>query len=192
MNHCTDESQLNSAKEFNKHSVADILTQLKAKVPAKKNSAKKRAESPNNLTLTQPSLAKVGIQPSYEKTQVQVKALATIAGNTDLKAGLTFRPEMENVYKKRIPNYLQNSSSELLSRSAIHWIHRLDVTFPILLIHGLEDKKVAAFHSINMAEKLAELEISHELILYPEDGHNLKINRKLALNEVVDWFKQHL
>ena len=42
----------------------------------------------------------------------KIKAIATIAGNTDLSKGLTYRPAMEKVYKKRIPNYLENKKTE--------------------------------------------------------------------------------
>ena len=57
---------------------------------------------------------------------VDAKALVTIAGATDLFAGLEFRPEMENVYKKRIPNYETQKTSALTDRSALLWIEELD------------------------------------------------------------------
>lgn len=126
------------------------------------------------------------------KAGVEVKALVTVAGDTDLAAGLTFRPEMENVYIKRIPDYQKDKTSALTARSALLWIDELNVDFPILLIHGEKDKRVGVFQSINMANTLTELNISHELIIYPEDDHNLRINRQQALSEITDWFQKHL
>lgn len=126
------------------------------------------------------------------KAGVEVKALATIAGNTDLKAGLTFRPSMENVYKRRIPEYQTQAARQLSDRSALHWIEQLDAELPILLIHGDEDKKVAPFHSLNMAKKLSDLNRLHKLVLYSGDDHNLRLNRSNALTEVGDWFEKYL
>lgn len=126
------------------------------------------------------------------KEGVKVKALVTIAGNADLMRGLEFRPEMETVYKNRIPNYFDNKSAELRSRSALSWIDKLSVDFPILLIHGEKDVKVEAFQSIEMAKKLEELKIPHKLVIYPDDNHDLTINHGIALQEVNNWFKKYL
>jgi dipeptidyl aminopeptidase/acylaminoacyl peptidase len=123
---------------------------------------------------------------------VEVDALATIAGAVDLEATLEFRPEMENVFEKRIPNYKDNKSSALRARSALRWIEELDPKLPILLIHGEQDNKVGAFQSVNMANKLAKLKRPHRLILYPEDDHGLRINRETAYKELSNWFKKHL
>ncbi len=62
------------------------------------------------------------------KQASHIKAIATIAGNTDLAKGLSYRPEMEKVYEKRIPNYIENKQAELDKRSVLHWVdkyHRL-------------------------------------------------------------------
>lgn len=123
---------------------------------------------------------------------LKAKALVTIAGNTDLKAGLSFRPEMENVYKQRIPHYATQGSEQLKERSALYWIDELEASMPILLLHGEEDKRVASFHSVNMADKLKALHRPHKLVLYRGDDHSLNQNRDAALQIVIDWFKQHL
>lgn len=109
-----------------------------------------------------------------------------------MKATLAFRPKMENVFKKRIPNYQTHKSSALKARSALHWIDELDPKLPILLIHGERDKRVGAFQSVNMANKLKELARPNRLIIYPDDNHNLKLNRVSAYREVVEWFKKYL
>ena len=63
---------------------------------------------------------------------------------------------------------------------------------PILLLHGSDDDRVAAFHSVKMAEKLEALNWPHKLVIYPGDDHSLSQNRADALEHVVKWFKQYL
>ena len=82
-----------------------------------------------------------------------VKAVATIASPSDLEAMLDKRPRMENVYKRRIPNYAVNKVAELEKRSVIKWVDQLPQV-PILLIHGTNDKRVSVEQSIALAEAL--------------------------------------
>ncbi|MFM9745630.1 alpha/beta hydrolase family protein, partial [Streptomyces brasiliscabiei] len=84
----------------------------------------------------------------------QVKAIATIAGATDLLKELEFLPAMEKVYKHRIPNYKVNKVDELSKRSVLNWVNGLSPEVPILLIHGGNDKRVSVNNSIEFAKAL--------------------------------------
>ena len=106
-----------------------------------------------------------------------VKAVATIAGPSDLQAMLEKRPRMENVYKRRIPNYTENKQAELDKRSVLKWVDELPKEVPILLLHGTHDKRVAVEQSIALAEALSTAKMPHKLVLYPEDNHSLAQNR---------------
>lgn len=121
-----------------------------------------------------------------------IKAIATIAGNTDLAKGLIYRPAMEQVYENRIPNYRDNKVFELHRRSVMMWVEELDPNIPILLIHGENDKRVSVKHSEVLAKALARNKIPYKLILFPEDNHSLMKNKEAVNRELVNWFKQHL
>ncbi len=126
------------------------------------------------------------------KEASNVKAIATIAGNTDLSKGLTYRPAMENVYKKRIPNYLANKQAELDKRSVLKWVDQLPLDMPILLLHGTSDKRVSVKHSEDFAVALAKHKIPHKLVLYANDNHGLMNNKEAANRELVQWFQKYL
>lgn len=122
----------------------------------------------------------------------QIKAIATIAGNTDLAKGLTYRPEMERVYKHRIPNYAENRQVELAKRSVMKWVEHLSTDIPILLLHGTGDKRVSVKHSKDFAAALAKNKIPYKLVLYPNDNHGLDKNKEAAQTELVTWFQKYL
>jgi len=126
------------------------------------------------------------------KQAKNVKAIATIAGNSDLLKGLTYRPEMEKVFRKRIPDYEQNKEAELEKRSVLKWIGELPANVPILLLHGTHDKRVSVKHSIDLADALSKNNIPHKLVLYPDDNHGLRQNKEKARKELVSWFKEYL
>jgi dipeptidyl aminopeptidase/acylaminoacyl peptidase len=121
-----------------------------------------------------------------------IKAIATIAGNSDLLKGLTYRPEMEKVYKHRIPDYEKNKVAELEKRSVLNWTTDLSTNVPILLLHGTNDKRVSVNHSIDLAASLKKNNIPHKLVLYPDDNHGLIQSKEKANKELVSWFRAYL
>lgn len=126
------------------------------------------------------------------KQSNNIKAIATIAGATDLLKELDFRPNMERVYQKRIPNYLENKKAELEKRSVLKWVEKLSPKVPILLLHGTDDKRVSVRNSEDFAVALTKNNIPHKLVLYPGDNHGLRKNKENANRELVQWFHKHL
>lgn len=126
------------------------------------------------------------------KKATNVKAVATIAGATDLLKELQFRPAMENVYKHRIPDYEKNKISELEKRSVLKWVNELSPKVPVLLLHGAKDKRVSVNSSIELAAALSSNDIPHKLVVYPEDNHWLANSKNSANKELVSWFEKHL
>ena len=123
----------------------------------------------------------------------KVKAIATIAGATDLVKELTFRPNMEkHVYVRRIPNYKENKQAELEARSVMNWVDKLSPKVPILLIHGSEDKRVSVENSIQFAKALEAHHIPHKLVVYEGDNHFLMNHKKQLEAELVNWFNTNL
>ncbi len=121
-----------------------------------------------------------------------IKAVAAIAGNSDLLKGLTYRPEMEKVYRHRIPGYNENKIEELAKRSVLTWVDELSPNVPILLLHGTNDERVSVNHSIDLADALVQQKIPHKLVLYPQDNHYLSKNNEKANKELVNWFRKYL
>ncbi len=121
-----------------------------------------------------------------------VKAIATISGNSDLLKGLTYRPNMERVFRDRIPDYDKNKETELEKRSVMQWVDKLPINVPILLLHGTNDKRVSVKHSIDLAGALSKNKIPHKLVLYSEDNHYLSNNKDKANRELVSWFQKYL
>ena len=118
-----------------------------------------------------------------------ITAMATIAGGTDLLTGLAWRPEMERVYRARIPGYANNKQAALEARSALRWAEQLPADMPVLLLHGDADDRINAADSRAMAARLQQLGRPHKLVVYPGDNHGLQQNQRAARVEIVDWFK---
>lgn len=134
-----------------------------------------------------------GMQTHLALKQAEnIKAIATIAGNSSLLKGLEYRPAMEKVYSNRIPNYQENKKAALASRSVLTWVDELSPNVPILLLHGTNDKRVNVKHSTDLADALAKNNIPHKLVLYPEDNHGLRANKEKANKELVSWFNKYL
>ena len=126
------------------------------------------------------------------KNAKNIKAVATIAGATDLLNELEFRPAMEKVYSRRIPNYDKNKVTELDKRSVLKWVNELSPNVPILLLHGEDDQRVSVNSSIALAAALSQNNISHKLVVYPDDNHFLMQNKDKANKELVNWFREYL
>ncbi|MDU0353663.1 prolyl oligopeptidase family serine peptidase [Paraglaciecola aquimarina] len=134
-----------------------------------------------------------GMQTHLAVKQLKkVKAIATLAGNTDLLAGLEYRPFMEKIYLKRIPNYKENKEQELAKRSVIKWVDKLSKEVPILLLHGTHDKKVSVNHSKKFAESLSKNGIPHKLVLYSGENHSFSNNIHNVNEELIKWFSLYL
>ncbi|WP_448547580.1 alpha/beta hydrolase family protein [Thalassotalea fusca] len=121
----------------------------------------------------------------------QVKAAAAIAGASDLEKGLVQRPEMERVYKARIPQYAKNKTDELLKRSVIKWVKDIP-NIPVLLLHGDADRRVDVEHSIELAKKFDDNNITNKLVIYPKGSHSLMEYNAQVNEELVNWFKRYL
>ncbi|WP_102797923.1 alpha/beta hydrolase family protein [Bowmanella denitrificans] len=126
------------------------------------------------------------------KRMEEVKAIATIAGVSDLSREIAHRPEMERVFKHRIPDYQHNKKAELEKRSTLNNLDDLSASVPILLLHGTDDERVQVEQSTLLAEALSRKQLPHKLVLYPGDNHFLSNNKEKANKEIVDWFKRYL
>lgn len=120
-----------------------------------------------------------------------INAAAILAGNYNLEKGLSYRPEMEEVFKKRIPNYEENKSFELKKRSAVNWVDKLP-KIPLLILHGSADKRVSVKHARELEPILDAQNHPYKMIIFGGDNHSLSNNRSEVWVELADWFNKHL
>lgn len=132
-----------------------------------------------------------GAMTSYlvARQRSDITAMATVGGATDLLAGLAWRPEMERVYRARIPGYEHDRQAALADRSALRWAERLPAGMPVLLLHGEADDRVSVEDSRAMAARLRQLGRPCKLTVYPGDDHGISHNRQAVRTEILDWFR---
>ncbi len=126
------------------------------------------------------------------KAGANVKAAAVMASPTDLQALLSDRPDMENVYKERIPGYGTNNGKVLHQRSAVKWVKKLNKNVPLLVLHGQNDTRVNANQSLILATILQQHNHPYKLVIYPRDDHGLRLHRDEVNNELTSWFTSYL
>lgn len=122
----------------------------------------------------------------------RLKAIAVGGTPTDLAAELVLRPEMERVFRARIPNYDANKQAALKARSAIHWVDTIDSDLPILILHGEHDDRVSLGSAKKLEEILRELKRPHKLVIYENGSHGLLDRNREIIDELLIWFDTNL
>lgn len=122
----------------------------------------------------------------------RLKAMAVGGTPTDLAAELAIRPEMERVFRARIPNYDENKNAALETRSALRWADEIDADLPILILHGEDDDRVSLNSAQELARLLRALQHPHKLVTYDNGSHGLLERNGEVINELVAWFGAHL
>ena len=119
-------------------------------------------------------------------------AMAVGGTPVNLAAELEVRPEMERVFRARIPNYDDNKDAAIQARSAAHWADTMDADLPILILHGRLDARVSVEGAQQLAEILEELNRPHKLVIFESGSHGLMEHNQEVLAELLDWFRTHL
>lgn len=122
----------------------------------------------------------------------RIKTAAVVNGPTDLSGIMRDRPEMETgVYAKLIPNYEENKEEELEKRSVIYWADEMDKNASLLILCGMQDRRVNPDQGRALAEKLDE--INYDFSLKELDGDHKFSGKTRELNAMlVNWFKEKL
>lgn len=122
----------------------------------------------------------------------RLRAIAVGGTPTDLAAELLHRPEMERVFRARIPNYDANKEAALADRSALKWPDEIDPDLPILILHGEADESVTVASAEKMAKALQALGRPVKLVVYEGGTHGLMEYKQEFNRELATWFKEHL
>lgn len=122
----------------------------------------------------------------------RLKAMAVGGTPTDMEAELKIRPEMERVFRARIPGYNENKHAALEARSAVHWTETIDTDLPILILHGENDDRVSLNSSLTLAEILRSQRHKHKLVTYKGGSHGLLERNNEVVAELVTWFGAYL
>jgi len=122
----------------------------------------------------------------------RLKAMAVGGTPTDLAAELAIRPEMERVFRARIPNYDENKQTALEARSAVHWADKIDADLPILILHGEHDERVSLNSAQELAKVLSALQHPHKLVIYEDGSHGLLAHNREVIDDFLMWFDAHL
>jgi dipeptidyl aminopeptidase/acylaminoacyl peptidase len=125
---------------------------------------------------------------------IPVKAVAVIAGPSDLKAWAEGRPDMVNGddtydgFAQVWPDYEHHAIEQYRARSAVFWADRINV--PLLILHSRTDKFVPVTQALRMAEALQENGRVYSLLIYEHDGHSLPLNREDRNQKIIEWFNK--
>ena len=122
----------------------------------------------------------------------RLKALVVGGTPTDLAAELALRPEMERVFRARIPGYDTNRTAALQARSAVHFAASMDPALPILILHGARDNRVSVDSARKLANVLSRLQRPHRLIVYDEGSHGLLEHNPTVVADIIAWFRAKL
>lgn len=121
------------------------------------------------------------------------KAAIVIGGIANLRCNSDESKFMKRLYEITMGKAdTENFRRSCESRSIINFPQKLPKNTPLLLLHGTADDRVLVHDSIDLSEKLKELNHPHRLILYENGDHFLKSNRKEVNDKRKEWFKNYL
>lgn len=125
------------------------------------------------------------------KERSDITAIAVKSAPTDLREEIAHFPDMERVFEARIPGYPANKEQALSERSVVDWYEEIPKSLPILILQGLQDKRVDAKSVDRFAKQLKQDNRPVKYLFYPDGDHFLKPYELDNRNEIINWFKLH-
>lgn len=99
---------------------------------------------------------------------------------------------MEAVLAGQVPGFEENRQEALHSRSAVHWVDKIDKRVPILLLHGSEDRSVSAGSALRMATELHSSGHPFRFVLFENGDHGLTQHSEEVQRMIIGWFDKYL
>jgi len=108
-------------------------------------------------------------------------------------SNLNCTPDESHFMKKLFKlNHLNLDEKYCFSRTILNSVDKYSKTTPTLLIHGTNDVRVPAHHSLDLSYKFLEYGIEHKLVLLENGDHFLR-DHKLEVDELrKNWLKKYL
>jgi len=125
----------------------------------------------------------------------KIKTCIIVAGLADLISNENNNPALGNVFKKSFGDCGSiEFEQRKKNRSAVYWPEKISRETKILFIHGTADEKILTDDSINMYNKLSELngKENYELKIIKGGDHYLRHNRKEISFLRKKWFDENL
>lgn len=102
------------------------------------------------------------------------------------------RPEMEEVFAARIPEWGTDREGAILARSPAQWPERLHPGTPLLIVHGTADWRVPPAASLEMAGLLLQARRPFRLVLFEGADHGLTEFSDDFSALLVEWFDRYV
>ncbi len=154
--------------------------------------------------VSQPYIAKIGIYGGSYGGYLTLHCIVVapdlfdaavdMYGKTNMRTAQQYADRVGRVFVAR--DYwgrLAPEIPEAMERASTY--NQLDrIQTPLLILHGDRDPRVPPIESKQIAEKLSELGIEHEYVVYPGEGHGFRKreHRIDCYARILDWFKTHL
>lgn len=102
-------------------------------------------------------------------------------------------PKESNFMKKLFDlNNLKLGEDFCKKRTILNFVSKYSKSTPTLLIHGTNDERIPAHHSLDLSYKFLEYGIEHKLVLLENGDHFLR-DHKIEVDELRrKWFKKYL
>jgi dipeptidyl aminopeptidase/acylaminoacyl peptidase len=126
------------------------------------------------LTLTKSDIFKVAI---------------STGGITNLQCTLNEGNFMKKLFNL---NHLNLDEEYCFNRTILNSVDKYSKTTPTLLIHGTDDERVPAHHSLDLSYKFLEYGIEHKLVLFENGDHFLRDHKKEIDELRKNWLNKYL
>jgi dipeptidyl aminopeptidase/acylaminoacyl peptidase len=121
-------------------------------------------------------------------------AAVDMYGKTNMVTAQQYADRVGRVFVARdYWNRLALEIPEAMERASTY--NRLDrIRTPLLILHGDRDTRVPPIESRQVADKLSELGVEHEYVVYPGEGHGFRKreHRIDCYARMLDWFSRRL
>jgi dipeptidyl aminopeptidase/acylaminoacyl peptidase len=120
---------------------------------------------------------------------LRLRAFVTLGGLTNVAASLRERPQIEQVFRRMMPDFEADRAGNFCRRSATCWPERLAA--PLLLIHGGSDESVSPAQAQELAAGLERVRRPYRLLFVGGGNHELAGHRQLLFAQALAFFREH-
>lgn len=122
------------------------------------------------------------------RTSSRIAAGVALVPPSDITGYIWSTPGLDDQYR-RYPG-LDISMEEAKAVSPLYFVTKDDA--PCLIVSGGQDTLVPPEQGRWIHEKMDEVGVENEFVLYPDSGHSLEPDRFSAIAQAVRWFDRHL